>query len=138
MKTLFGITSLIIAVGMTACLDSSNDDKTDPSIEANETKTFTEKYRFRFNGCDTGEQIFTASSQEEVIENMCEGLLEEERNKYCAHDLRKIHFEIHCPGKPWVLKFPEPGEPSNPPNPSNPSHWELEDSLRQHLYYAIA
>lgn len=138
MKTLFGITSLIIAVGMTACLDSSNDDKSDPTIEANETKTFTEKYRFRFNGCDTGKQVFTANSQEEVIENMCEGLLEEERNKFCAHDLRKIHFEIHCPGKPWVLKFPDPGEPSNPPNPSNPSQWELEDRLRQHLYYAIA
>jgi hypothetical protein len=49
-------------------------------------------YNFDENGCKTGNQSFSS------IEAYCKGLQNETLNKGCAQNIRKINFELKCPG----------------------------------------
>lgn len=60
-----------------------------------ESSTTTQdlSYSFTFNGCETGEHSFSS------LQELCEGLQDEDLNNSCARSLREEYFESqNCTG----------------------------------------
>lgn len=68
----------ILALGLAAC----NVKKEDESYS----------YTYEYNGCSTEKQEFSS------LEDMCRGLRDDARNKYCAAELRAEAYQRSCGG----------------------------------------
>lgn len=47
-------------------------------------------YNYSFNGCETGDQKFSSK------QDLCNGLLDEQRNKGCAQEMRYEQYKSNC------------------------------------------
>lgn len=80
---------LLLTITVTACSDKKKNKSPAVSIEySDENGVIT--YTMTQFGCSTGQQVF--SSQIE----MCNGLLDDTRNKNCARDLRDAFHTDVC------------------------------------------
>lgn len=60
------------------------------------SNSYKDSYDFTVNGCSTGKQSFSASSQEALLDKVCEALVDEELNNGCAASLRAQKFNAQC------------------------------------------
>lgn len=106
------IRSLLIVSGsvlLASCQLFHRGSDSDKNPEA--VTTFS--YSFDENGCKTGQQTFTSR------EDMCRGLLDDERNQNCARGLREERYKSACgplesDTVPEPTSTPDPGETNAP------------------------
>ena len=97
---------------------------------------FTESYRLSLNGCDTGNQVFTGSTQDEARRRMCEGLQNDKLNYSCAESLRFDRFYKRCYDYAWnPIYESQPSRPYYPPTPQR--DYAKEDKLREKLNFVL-
>lgn len=89
---------ILASASLSACGNSSSD----PGTPAGGLKG---TYNFEQNGCKTGDQNYSS------LEDLCTKLVDEDLNRHCAQDLRKIEFQNRCKDRAW------PGEPVPKPKP---------------------
>lgn len=86
---------LVLALMVTACgsdgSKKSGSNDSDGNVDVKKSESW--KYRFQFNGCDTGSHTFNSKQE------MCEGLKDDALNNHCASTLREDYFNQNsCPG----------------------------------------
>lgn len=104
-------TNLLIAGTMIILLSGCAKTSTDNNSPAN-NNTYSNKssvqlkdsYQLNDNGCDTGKHSFTASSDEDLKNQVCAALQDENLNKSCAQPLRRNLFDSKCKGIAWSPK----------------------------------
>jgi HEAT repeat protein len=75
---------------------------------------FKETYRFIFNGCPTGPQVFGSNTSAEDARNkLCAGLQNNKLNHFCAEPMRLAHFNLKCLGQKWISQNPPESPPSS-------------------------
>lgn len=71
----------------------------------NKSESHRNSYELSENGCSTGAHEFSSGSDEDTQRQICSALQDEELNKGCAQDLRRIQFEETCPGQTFTPKY---------------------------------
>jgi hypothetical protein len=106
------------AMGLLAATSGCGDDtpastaeglQSQPQPTASATvlpaEQLTESYRFRQNGCDTGQQEVTADTPDELRQRLCSALQDDALNKSCAERARYEYFQQKCPGQTWKALY---------------------------------
>jgi hypothetical protein len=71
------------------------------SSSSEKTENHSDSYNFTLNGCETKEHKFTGSSEDDVRNQICAALKNEDLNNGCAVSLRYEMFKQKCPGISW-------------------------------------
>lgn len=71
--------------------------------ESNSKTELSDSYELSFNGCSTGKHEFKASSESELLDQVCNALNDDKLNKSCAESMRRAEFKRRCEpsGKKW-------------------------------------
>lgn len=68
---------------------------------SSKSEDHSDSYNFTVNGCETKEHKFSGSSEDDVRNQLCAALKNEELNNGCAVSLRYEAFKQKCPGMSW-------------------------------------
>src|SRR5665213_1101371 len=90
---LFIVTTATLAMTLTAC------DRGGGSTTPAPAKLTQLSYHFVVNGCDTEEHAFTGLEAQDALQQLCDGLQDENANHSCARSERHEMFDVNnCSG----------------------------------------
>ena len=92
-KSLFVVLASFAMVACAGGGSSSSESHVDVTESGSEIK---ERYQFIYNGCDTGEHVFSSSSASETRRKLCDALQDDSLNRFCASSMRYQHYRNYC------------------------------------------
>jgi hypothetical protein len=92
MKSLSILSLLLSSLLLISCGDTDFDVGTDGvNVETKkEDKSESYSYSYNYNGCETKKQTFSSKKA------LCNGLLNDSKNHYCAETTRHRHYKNSC------------------------------------------
>lgn len=127
MKHVRVITGILIVFGILSVLAAC----THGSSSANNNSA-QESYEFSENGCPTGKHEFTGPDHANVRQQLCNALLDDALNNYCAAETRHRYFESNCDTSTTTMN--PPTTPNNNSLPESHRH-DFRIRHRYHLSY---